>query len=117
MTRFRIPHSHPGKHLKRLMDEWSLTQYRLAKDIDVPQTRIMEIIRGKRAITADTAIRLSRYFNMTAEFWLNLQANYEIDQARTNVGQEAYQAIQMMPAIKARLDSDEHESLTEASAP
>ncbi len=55
-----------------------ISQYRLAKDISVPQRRIGEIVRGNRAITADTALRLSRFFRMEAQFWLNLQVRYDL---------------------------------------
>src|SRR5229473_4098061 len=57
-----------------------ITQYRLAKDIGVPPRRINEIVKGLRAITADTALRLGRYFAMSPEFWLNLQTHYELEQ-------------------------------------
>jgi addiction module HigA family antidote len=57
----------------------ALTQYRLAKDISVPPRRINEIVKGQRAITADTALRLGRYFGMAAEFWLNLQTHYDLE--------------------------------------
>ncbi len=55
-----------------------ISQYRLAKNISVPQRRISEIVHGKRAITADTALRLGRFFGMEAQFWLNLQARYDL---------------------------------------
>ncbi len=55
-----------------------ISQYRLAKDISVPQRRISEIVHGKRGITADTALRLGRFFGMEAQFWLNLQARYDL---------------------------------------
>jgi len=55
-----------------------ISQYRLAKDISVPQRRISEITQGKRSITADTALRLGRYFGMEAQFWLNLQSRYDL---------------------------------------
>jgi addiction module HigA family antidote len=56
-----------------------VSQYRLAKDISVPPRRINEIVHGKRAISADTALRLSRYFNLSERFWLNLQARYDLE--------------------------------------
>jgi addiction module HigA family antidote len=58
-----------------------ITQYRLAKSISVPQRRISEIVQGKRAISADTALRLGRFFGMEAQFWLNLQSRYDLLQA------------------------------------
>jgi addiction module HigA family antidote len=70
---------HPGEILlEEFLKPMGLTQYRLAKDISVPQRRISEIVHGRRAITADTALRLGRFFGMEAEFWLNLQARYDL---------------------------------------
>jgi addiction module HigA family antidote len=80
MTRKVLPPIHPGEIL---MEEFLLplgvSQYRLAKDICVPARRINEIVHGKRAISADTALRLSRYFGMSDRFWINLQARYDIE--------------------------------------
>ena len=63
----------------------NVTQYRLAKDISVPPRRINEIVHGKRAITADTALRLSRYFGLSERFWLNLQARYDLERGSRDV--------------------------------
>ncbi len=63
-----------------------LSQYRLAKDISVPPRRINEIVHGKRSITADTALRLSRYFGTSERFWLNLQTGYDLDIERDRLG-------------------------------
>ncbi|MBO4440813.1 HigA family addiction module antidote protein, partial [bacterium] len=60
----------------------NISAYRLAKDINIPQTRISEIIHGKRSITADTAIRFSKFFGTTAEFWLNLQNLYDLEEEK-----------------------------------
>lgn len=80
MKKKKLPPIHPGEIL---MDEFlkpmGISQYRLAKDISVPPRRINEIVHGKRAITADTAIRLGRFFNMTPQFWLNLQSRYDLE--------------------------------------
>jgi len=80
MTRKVDPPIHPGEIL---MEEFLLplgvSQYRLAKDICVPARRINEIVHGKRAISADTALRLSRYFGMSDRFWINLQSRYDIE--------------------------------------
>jgi addiction module HigA family antidote len=74
---------HPGEILKLdFMEPLGISAYRLAKDVGVPQTRISQIIRGKRPITLDSAIRLGRYFNMTPEFWLNLQNHYDLEALR-----------------------------------
>src|SRR5438034_10555024 len=71
----------PGEILaEEFLKPKGITQYRLAKDIGVPPRRINEIVKGQRAITADTALRLGRYFGMSAEFWLNLQTHYDLEQ-------------------------------------
>ncbi len=71
---------HPGEILsEEFLKPLMLSQYRLAKSIFVPPRRINEIVHGKRAVSADTALRLSRYFGTTAKFWMNLQAQYDID--------------------------------------
>ncbi len=70
---------HPGEILlEEFLNPMGISQYRLAKDISVPQRRIGEIVQGKRAITADTALRFGRFFSMEAQFWLNLQARYDL---------------------------------------
>ncbi len=75
-----LPPVHPGEVLmEEFLGPMELSQYRLAKDIGVPPRRINEIVHGKRAVTADTALRLARYFGMSARFWLNLQAQYDLD--------------------------------------
>jgi len=71
----------PGEILhEEFLKPMGITQYRLAKDIGVPPRRINEIVNGQRAITADTALRLGRYFRMAPEFWLNLQSYYDLEQ-------------------------------------
>ena len=75
-----LPPVHPGEVLlEEFLHPMGLSQYRLAKDIGVPPRRINEIVHGKRAVTADTALRLARYFGTSARFWLNLQAQYDLD--------------------------------------
>jgi addiction module HigA family antidote len=70
---------HPGEILlEEFLRPMNVTQYRLAKDISVPQRRISEITQGKRSITADTTLRLGRYIGMEAQFWLNLQPRYDL---------------------------------------
>ena len=70
---------HPGEILlEEFLIPMGISQYRLAKDISVPQRRISEIVHGKRAVTADTALRLGRFFGMEAQFWLNLQGRYDL---------------------------------------
>jgi addiction module HigA family antidote len=76
----RIPIIHPGEILlTEFLEPLNISQYRLAKEIDVPPRRINEIIHGKRAITADTALRLSKFFGNSAQQWLNLQNHYELE--------------------------------------
>ena len=85
MARKAHPPIHPGEILlQEFLEPMELSQYRLAKDISVPPRRINEIVHGKRAITADTALRLARYFGTTERFWLNLQTRYvlEVEKAR-----------------------------------
>jgi addiction module HigA family antidote len=81
------PPIHPGEILfEAFLEPMRVTQYRLAKDIPVPPRRINEIVHGKRAITADTALRLARYFGTTDRFWLNLQARYDLEVAKDRLG-------------------------------
>jgi len=76
----KLPTVHPGEVLlEEFLVPVGLSQYRLAKDISVPPRRINEIVHGKRAVTADTALRLARYFGTTPRFWLNLQGQYDLD--------------------------------------
>jgi len=71
---------HPGEILmEEFLKPLGISQYKLAKDINVPARRINEIVHGKRSITADTALRLSRYFKLSERFWLNLQARYDLE--------------------------------------
>ena len=71
---------HPGEILmEEFLKPFGISQYKLAKDITVPARRINEIVHGNRAVTADTALRLSRYFNLSERFWLNLQSRYDIE--------------------------------------
>jgi addiction module HigA family antidote len=80
MKRKKIAPIHPGEILlEEFLKPLGISQYRLAKDIHVPARRINEIVHGARAITPDTALRLSRYFNLSERFWLNLQARYDLE--------------------------------------
>jgi len=80
MATKRIMPIHPGEVLlEEFLEPLGISQYRLAKDISVPARRINEIVHGKRSITADTALRLSRYFGLSDRFWLNLQARYDLE--------------------------------------
>ena len=78
---------HPGEVLlEEFLNPMGISQYRLAKDISVPARRINEIVHGKRSITADTALRLGRYFGTTAQFWMNLQDHFALEVQRDKIG-------------------------------
>lgn len=74
---------HPGEHLAEMLDELNISQRRLAQSIEAPPRRISEIVRGRRRVTADTALRLGQALGMTPEFWLNLQQQYDLELAQT----------------------------------
>jgi addiction module HigA family antidote len=83
-----LPLIHPGEILlEEFLKPLEISQYRLSKDIGVPPIRINEIIHAKRSVTADTALRLSKYFKTTPEFWLNLQNHYDLDQQKGVIGE------------------------------
>ena len=79
---------HPGEILGDELEEINLSAAKLAHSLDVPANRISQIISGKRNISADTALRLGRYFGTTPDFWMNLQKTYELDLARADIGSE-----------------------------
>jgi addiction module HigA family antidote len=80
MSEPKLPPIHPGEILlEEFLKPMGISQYRLAKDINVPPRRINEIVQGLRAITPDTALRLSLYFSMSERFWINLQARYDLE--------------------------------------
>ncbi|MEZ2419608.1 HigA family addiction module antitoxin [Luteibacter sp. RCC_6_2] len=88
-----VPYPHPGEILlEEFLKPMGITKYRLAKSIGVPAVRIGEIIAGKRAVTADTGLRLSRFFGMSDEFWTGLQADYDREMTRPRMA-EALAAI------------------------
>ena len=83
----RLPPVHPGEVLAEdFMKPLGLTQYRVAKDIGVAALRISQIVRGQRSITADTALRLARYFGTSPDVWLRLQAAYDLEVAQRQTG-------------------------------
>ncbi|MDH3975607.1 MAG: HigA family addiction module antitoxin [Deltaproteobacteria bacterium] len=95
MKNHKIHSIHPGKILfEEFLQPMEISQYRLAKDTSVPPRRINEIVHGKRAISADTALRLGRFFKMTPQFWMNLQSRYDLEKAEDN--------------LAGRLDSEVH---------
>ncbi|PTN09747.1 HigA family addiction module antitoxin [Mangrovibacterium marinum] len=79
----KLANIHPGEILlEEFLKPLKISAYRLSKDTDIPQNRISQIIKGKRRITADTALRLASYFGTTAKFWLGLQDDYDIEEER-----------------------------------
>lgn len=77
----RLKNIHPGEILmEEFLIPLNISAYKLAKDIEIPQTRVSEILKGNRRITADTALRLSKYFGNSAKFWLGLQDDYDIEE-------------------------------------
>lgn len=89
---------HPGRILKRELGARNLSANKLALAIRVPSGRITQILNGKRGISAETALRLSRYFGNSARFWMNLQSSYELDLAEQNIG----------PKINSEIDAPSH---------
>jgi addiction module HigA family antidote len=83
----QFPPIHPGEILQlEFLQPFGLSQYRVAKDIGVPPRRINEIVKGKRSVTANTALRLARYFSTSEQFWVNLQAHYDLETERDRLG-------------------------------
>ena len=91
----KLKNTHPGEILsKEFLVPFNITAYKLAKDIEIPQTRVSEILKGNRRITADTALRLSKYFGNSAKFWLGLQDDFDIEEEISTKGS-------MLKSIKA----------------
>lgn len=91
---------HPGEILlEEFLKPMSISQYRLAKDISVHPRRINEIVHGKRAITADTALRLSRYFGMSERFWLNLQTRYDLEIQKDRLGGQLELDVKVLSSL------------------
>src|SRR5213592_2192759 len=96
---------HPGEILsEEFMRPLEVTQYRLAKESEVPPRRIKEIVQGQRAITADTALRLAKFFGTSEMFWLNLQARYDLDVQRTKLGTQL-SAVRSLSQFRAAASS------------
>jgi antitoxin HigA-1 len=99
MTSDRLPNIHPGEVLRlEFMEPLDITAYRLSSDIGVSQTRVGEILAEKRSISADTALRLAQYFGTSAQFWMNLQGQYDLRQAQDK-NPEAYKQIPQFPRV------------------
>ena len=88
---------HPGEVLHAdFLEPLGISQYRLAQDISVPARRINEIVHGKRAVSADTALRLARYFGTSERFWLNLQARFDLEQQRDALGPRLAKEVRVL---------------------
>ena len=85
----RLRNIHPGEVLaEEFLKPMGISAYRLAKETGIPQTRFSQIIKAKRRVTADTALRLSKYFGTTAQFWLGLQDDYDLEEEQNRIGDE-----------------------------
>ena len=94
----RLPPVHPGEVLlEDFMEPLGLSRYRVAKDIGVPPLRISQIVRGQRAITADTALRLARYFGTSAAVWMRLQARYDLEIAEERLSDQIEREVKELP--------------------
>jgi addiction module HigA family antidote len=97
-----LPPIHPGEVLRdEFLGPLGLSQYRLAKDTTVPPRRINEIVRGTRAITADTALRLARFFGTSERFWLNLQARYDLEVEKDRLGKRLQREVKVLAGTSA----------------
>jgi addiction module HigA family antidote len=97
MTKRELPPIHPGEILlEEFLKPMGVTQYRLAKDTSVDPRRINEIVHGSRAITADTALRLGRFFGTSPEFWLNLQAHYDLEVQEMELGDRLEEEVKVL---------------------
>jgi addiction module HigA family antidote len=101
MTRKRIAPVHPGVYLKELLDELSLSQYRLARELGVPAMRISHLVRGKRPLTAELALRLGRYFGQSPRYWINLQSRYDMDVAEDALSERVVREVRPFKGVSA----------------
>ena len=96
----RLPPVHPGEVLlEDFMKPLGLSQYRLAQDLGVPALRISQIVHGKRAVTADTALRLARYFGTSANVWMRLQARYDLEVAEIELAERVKREVKVRQAL------------------
>jgi len=107
MNKKKFAQVHPGEILlEEFLKPMGISQYKLGKDVRVPPRRINEIIHGKRSISADTALRLSRYFGLSERFWLNLQARYDIEVERDRLEgrlENEVRVLELKQAAQARV--------------
>ena len=105
MDKKRLPPIHPGEILlEEFLKPMGISQYRLAKDIHVPARRINEIVLGKRAISPDTALRLSRYFSLSERFWLNLQARYDLEMEKDRLQDRLEQEVLVRHSLSTAVE-------------
>jgi addiction module HigA family antidote len=102
MARVKLAPIHPGEVLaEEFLAPLGLSQYRLAQDLSVPPRRINEIVHGKRGISADTALRLARYFGTSPQFWLNLQARYDLEVEQDRLGSRLVDEVAVLSEVGA----------------
>lgn len=102
MNAKRIEPIHPGEILfEEFLKPLGISQYKLAKDISVPPRRINEIVQGKRSISADTALRLSRYFGLSERFWLNLQSRYDLEREKDRLDRRLEEEVKVLASKSA----------------
>jgi addiction module HigA family antidote len=113
MRERKLKSVHPGEVLlEEFLRPLGLSQYRLAKNISVPLPRINEIVKAKRGITADTALRLARFFRTSEHFWLNLQAQYDLETEKDKLGRRLIDDVAIYDGVRA---GDERESIARSS--
>lgn len=96
----KLPPIHPGEVLKTVLDDAGLNAHRLALALHVPANRISDILRGKRPVTADTALRLARFFGTSAQMWINLQAKYDLQIAEDRLSAKVADEVRPFKASK-----------------
>src|SRR5713101_1709506 len=97
MTRKKLSPIHPGEVLfEEFLKPLRISQYRLASEISVPPRRINEIVHGKRSVSADTALRLARYFGTSDRFWLNLQSRYDLETEKDRLGRRLQKEVAVL---------------------
>jgi addiction module HigA family antidote len=102
MAHRKLPPVHPGEILlEEFLSPLGVSQYRLAKETSVPARRINEIVRGLRSISADTALRLARYFGTSERFWLNLQARYDLEVEKDRLGDRLRREVKVLEVARA----------------
>ena len=100
MNEKKLQPVHPGEILlEEFLTPMGISQYRLAKDINVPARRINEIVHGKRAVTPDTSLRLARFFGLSERFWMNLQSRYDLEVEKDRLADRLEKEVKVYPAV------------------